>query len=83
MSISAYTVNAEFDQILQAELQQNDKSPYSKLLGLCFHASALASQTNENDALTQRVSLIRQIGYVISFIIGTYYPMRKYASKYD
>ena len=70
MSISTYTVNAEFDQILQAELQQNDKSSYSKFLGLCFHASALASQTNENDAQAQLVSLIRQIGSAVNITLG-------------
>ena len=63
-------VNAEFDQILQTELQQRKKSSYSKLLGLCFHVSALASQTDEDDAQTQLVSLIRQIGSTVNITLG-------------
>ena len=70
MSISTCTVNAEFDRILQAELQQNAKSSYSKLLSLCFHASALASQTDENDAQAQLVSLIRQLGSAVNITLG-------------
>ena len=70
MFISAYTVNAEFDRILQAELQRDEKSSYSKLLSLCFHASALASQTNENDAQIQLASLIRQIGSSVNITLG-------------
>ena len=70
MLISAYTVNAEFDRILQDELRRGETSSYSKLLSLCFHASALASQTNENDAQIQLASLIRQIGSAVNITLG-------------
>ena len=70
VSISACTVNAEFDRIIQAELRQNNKASYTKLLSLCFHARALASQTSESDAQTQLVSLIRQLGFTANIILG-------------
>ena len=70
VSISACTVNAEFDRIIQAELRQNNKASYTKLLSLCFHARALASQTSGSDAQTQLVSLIRQLGFTANIILG-------------